>query len=223
MRAVLAEESTAVAPKTSAGWSARVRMVASLLIAVHVTAVFVAPWSWPPPTSEMAMQSARFLRPYLNAMFLSHGYRFFAPNPGPSHLIKYEVEQNSGSTVTGTLPDVNVHWPRLYYHRHFMISEFVFGEVSDTLGEVDEEAMSEQEREMLGRRRERAQALGRSIANSLMERLDGRRVRLLLVEHAIPPPWDVQGGLALTDASLYEERELGVFEKIVPADQTGLN
>ena len=54
---------------------------------------------------------------------MRHGYRFFAPDPGPSHLILYEVSLENGETASGRFPDQNVHRPRLLYHRFFMISE----------------------------------------------------------------------------------------------------
>jgi hypothetical protein len=62
------------------------------------------------------------IRPYLDALYLNHGYSFFAPNPGPSFILEYEVSRPDGSVERGRLPDVEKHWPRLLYHRYFMLA-----------------------------------------------------------------------------------------------------
>ena len=68
------------------------------------------------------------MRPYSQWLYLNHGYFFFAPNPGPSHLIEGTVPSLDGKpterSVALTLPDRKRHWPRLLYHRYFMLSEF---------------------------------------------------------------------------------------------------
>ena len=38
-------------------------------------------------------------RPYLEAAYLDHGYAFFAPDPGPSHLVRYELEFDDGGVI----------------------------------------------------------------------------------------------------------------------------
>ncbi|MBC8352414.1 MAG: hypothetical protein H8E66_10530 [Planctomycetes bacterium] len=64
------------------------------------------------------------LRPYIDFAFLNHGYAFFAPNPGPSHLIRARIEFEDGrEPIEETFPDLDEQWPRLLYHRHFMLSE----------------------------------------------------------------------------------------------------
>lgn len=80
--------------------------------------------------SDVAMLKG-LVGPYMEAMYLEHGYFFFAPNPGPTHLLQCEVrprssEPNANQPATATLllPDRKTHWPRLDYHRHFMLSEF---------------------------------------------------------------------------------------------------
>ncbi len=56
--------------------------------------------------------------------YLNHGYAFFAPDPGPSHLIRAEASfDDDHETITETFPNLDEQWPRLLYHRHFMLSE----------------------------------------------------------------------------------------------------
>ena len=67
------------------GW----KRLISVLVALHVAAVFVGPWAIPPHGSELARTIASGFGPYLQAAFLNNGYRFFAPEPGPGHLVRY--------------------------------------------------------------------------------------------------------------------------------------
>lgn len=124
------------------------RTLVSLLVIVHLAAVFSAPWDLatgdalppgympasgqsqlPPPTST-AWQSPlvprtlrSFFRHYLNLMYLNHGYEFFAPDPAGTHIIGYRVSTPDGKTVEGRFPDLKAQWPRLLYHRHMMLAE----------------------------------------------------------------------------------------------------
>jgi hypothetical protein len=100
--------------------------VASLLILLHVMAVWIAPFSVP-PSSPLAQQLATWFRPYLEAAYLNHGYKFFAPDPGPTHLVRYELQLPGGETKTGTFPNLAEQRPRLLYHRHMMLSERLDG------------------------------------------------------------------------------------------------
>jgi hypothetical protein len=104
------------------------KAIISLLLAVHLTAVFIAPFAFAcnagGSTSPLADAVYRKLHPYITAMFLDHGYFFFAPNPGPSHLVDFKVEFAGGKPpVEGRFPNLATERPRLLYHRHFMLSE----------------------------------------------------------------------------------------------------
>ena len=61
------------------------------------------------------------MKPYSQWLYMNHGYFFFAPNPGPGHLIQCS---NENSNQAFLLPNRDEHWPRLLYHRYFMLAEF---------------------------------------------------------------------------------------------------
>ena len=112
-------------------WSPIARRIASLLIVLHVSAVFVAPFAFACTTrtssSPFADGLMRWYRPYVDLLYLNHGYAFFAPDPGPSHLVRYRVEFEDGRPpVAGVFPDLKSQRPRLVYHRHFMIAETLY-------------------------------------------------------------------------------------------------
>jgi hypothetical protein len=115
-----------------------VRAVVSLLLVWHITAVFMAPMSIAVVMSEPTSVSdpARVEVPlpvqiaqkrmqwYLDALYLNHGYHFFAPNPGAGHLIRYWVFDARGNELrTGEFPNSKEYWPRLLYHRYFMLAD----------------------------------------------------------------------------------------------------
>jgi hypothetical protein len=207
-------------------WSLRARLVVSGLLALHLLSVVVGPWSGPPPASQLAQAVARVLAPYLYAIHLNHGYRFFAPNPGPSHLVRYEVQRADGTRLAGRFPDPASHWPRQLYHRHFMISESMYG-LSERVLEaptapqpiehvgVPAEIQAEYEQAKLIYEREKAKsdALAASLARQLLAQFDGQQVKLWVVEHGIPVPQLVQQGVLLDDPSLYRERPLGEWDR----------
>ncbi len=191
-------------PPAARRWSPRVRAVVSLLLAWHLLALLVGPWSV--PRSVLADALRPIYRPYLEAAYLDHGYKFFGPDPGPSHLIRYDVLRADGSHVRGVFPDLNEHWPRLYYHRHFMLSEFVNSLPPDQ----PPDPRVPWERQPLSKAEK---AYVRSYADRLLNEFDGKRVTLELVEHAIPAQDDVLKGMRLDDARLYRTRSLGVYSK----------
>ncbi len=90
-------------------------------LAFHVFAIFISPAGMP-PASPLLVDAASVARPYNQVMFLNHGYHYFAPDPGASTLISYAVEKPGDVPVKGRFPTTDI-WPRLLYHRYFMLAE----------------------------------------------------------------------------------------------------
>src|SRR3954452_9965872 len=82
--------------RNGAAISPWLKLVINLLIAFHVTAMFTAPMGSIAGGSPFLDTVADVLRPYTVAAFLNHGYAFFAPDPGPNHLVDYKIEFNDG-------------------------------------------------------------------------------------------------------------------------------
>ena len=121
--------STPVPRPATARWTATGRIVASLSILLYLLLVVAPPLAGPPPSSALAAAIIQPLRPLVGALYLGHGYRFFAPDPGPGHAIRWSMRMPDGSTRSGMLPDPAVDRPRLLYHRRFMIAEKISGMV----------------------------------------------------------------------------------------------
>lgn len=172
--------------------SRRVRGVVSVLLILHLVAIAAAPLAME-PASLPAQRVFAFFRPYLDAAFLNHGYHFFAPEPGPSHLIRYELTFADGRVEEGVFPDPAEQKPRLNYHRHFMLSEFANRLV---VNDAQQPALHE---------------LSRSFARHLMGERDAESATLFLRRHYIPSPQQVREGMTLDAEELFAERPLGTF------------
>ena len=127
---------------STVGMKTRLRKIAgkvgyvagSVWLAFHVFSVFIAPASMP-PASPLLMDGYRMASPYADAMFLNHGYHYFAPDPGASTLISYTVPREGDTPVMGRFPTIEIR-PRLLYHRYFMLAENIGGFPEDTQTEV---------------------------------------------------------------------------------------
>ena len=186
-----------------------VRRAISVLLLVHVTAVFAAPFQIAATRegapSPFATTVHEALFPYIQLARLDQGYQFFAPNPGPTHLIKYSVEFDDGrESVEGRFPDLGEQWPRLFYHRHMMLSEALNGLAPPPPFFPSQEAWEAS----LPRVRdldaistddfEREDRLAYDYANHLLRKHDGDRVKVTVVRHNITELPDFLAGLEPT-------------------------
>jgi hypothetical protein len=168
------------------------RWVLSAAIVFHLLAVVTGPWSFAPLHSPLADDAFRTLRPYLETLGLANGYRFFAPEPGPSNLIHYEMEFADGRKQAGVFPDKTAEWPRLRYHRHFMLSEFLNS--IDTPNSPD-----------------LAKAYAESYAEHLAHEHQAKQVTISMRRHRLPTIEESQRGLKLDDPSLYKDSPLVTY------------
>ncbi len=160
----------------------------SAAIALHVLAVFVGPWAMPPHGSQLARTIGGWIEPYTQAACLNNGYRFFAPEPGPGHLVRYEVVTRDGRQIEGFFPDRTRQRPRLLYHRYFMMSEFLNSLMSNPAAETPAEKYAD------------------SYVAHLVQQYDATSVKLSVRHHRLPTIDEVRGGMKLDDPSLYEEK-----------------
>jgi hypothetical protein len=174
-----------------------VRAAISIVLLVHLLAVFCGPWAMPQYASPLAADCREGLRWYIDPLYLYNGYRFFAPEPGPSHLIRYELTLADGAKKKGKFPNREESWPRLLYHRHFMLSEF-----SNMLSNSAAPAQIKLTHELYLR----------SYARHLARKYNANQVVLTLVRHNIPGIEDVRTkNMQLSDPRLYQEQYLGTF------------
>ena len=174
---------------TDHAWPLTVRIFVSSAILIYLFAVALPPLAGPPPASEIANVILQPFRPLIGALSLSHGYRFFAPNPGPGHSIRWSMVTSTGSTLEGVVPDAKTDWPRLLYHRRFMIPEKIAALVPPPLApaEIRREATLDW------------QPFAEDIATHLLAKHNGKEVSLELIEHYLPDTFELKEGRAGDD------------------------
>ncbi len=206
-------------------WNSRTRFWVSLLLLAHLFCLVITPLAAVEPRSQLSLDLHRLIQPYCQAMYLEHGYRFFAPEPGPSHIVRYVVTDHSGETISGHFPDRDRLWPRQLYHRWFMLSESIFRHVADTLTDEQlqerQKEMEDEISELLEQGNPRAaeelefqlqrnlrdhdrlvqmrDKLLQDVGQVLLERHNGVSVEMTMVTRVIPTPADVMRGLELDD------------------------
>jgi hypothetical protein len=162
------------------------RLAVNLWLVLHVTAIIVAP-AMVGPASDLVHDAWGLFQPYLEALYLDHGYHFFAPEPDESHLLAFEAERPDGTTVRGRIPDRSTR-PRLLYHRYFMLTEH--------MAEVDEESRK---------------LWHESYAQHIGREHGATSVRLIQQTHLLPSRERIRDGGRLTDPESYEDEPLGEF------------
>jgi hypothetical protein len=205
----------------ASGISLRWQIAISVLLLVHLCALLTAPLQVAAAGSP-AIRPLSLLQPYVNLLYLNHSYFFFAPNPGANHLVRYELEFDDGrKPIVGEFPDRKTEWPRLLYHRHFMLSESLhtafawptFPPEPQPPADDSRRARREFQREhdawetdhrAWEQRRALYESLHKSIAEHLKQEYGASDVTLIRREHRFLNPWEVsEDRLQLTDKETY--------------------
>jgi hypothetical protein len=176
------------------------RVLITIALLLHLIAIASAPWAGPEPGGPIANAIIYPFRGYLDATYTNHGYRFFAPAPGPGHIVRYTLTFPDGTTQHDEFPNRKTEWPRLFYHRHFMLTEKLAGFFDEKPGsDAPPEAQRQWQQEQ-----QVFETTAQSYAMHLLETTGAKSVELELVQHNIPYPAQVERGLKLTDPSLYQ-------------------
>ena len=227
--------------RQTSSWNQGIRNLVSGLLVLYLMLVVLAPLSNPVASADLTGPVSRFSAPLLRAFNLNHGYRFFGPEPGPSHLVVCSVTQADGTKSEIRIPDASEMSPRLGYHRWFMLSERIFGEfdmtpdeaafqegqmrlaaLSDELKREGKFAVADRvkrqrirEEEEYRRARKRIDSLVKSLANYVIEREAGVEIELKIQERALPTPLDLIRETPLDDPKfLTTLKVIGRFKKV---------
>jgi hypothetical protein len=183
------------------------RVGISILLIGHLWAVIGRPFEFatqgPYGTSPSASALYAPIRGYSEFAYLNHGYAFFAPDPGPSHYFQAAVTDQQGQRAEYKFPDLDDQWPRLLYHRHFMLAEF-FNDVHHPPGSPPEELANDAVASANWiRGRQRFEDVRDSILNHLRKKHPNCEVAIRRVEHRQPGlPEFINGGIGTRDERL---------------------
>ncbi len=171
----------------------RWKILISIVVVVHLLAVVAEPMRFfsrsSRGTSPLVDPIRWSLAPYVEFSYLNHGYFFFAPEPGPSHLIECRLKFGDEE---GRLrfPDRKAQWPRLLYHRHFMLAEFLHQlhtvPVIEEIAGDDPQLLADWRAD-----RQRYEMIRDSMARHLRERYGADEATLDRVEHRLPSSVEV--------------------------------
>jgi len=181
------------------------RHAVSAFILFHLVAVVTSPFSFSTQSidsiSPVAEKMYGGLGRYIDITFLDHGYAFFAPDPGESYLVRAYIPQADGEELVVMFPDKHAQRPRLYYHRHFMMTESLNASwVSAEPPLEPEEGISNRSEamkeyalnfKMWKEARERYEYQWNAIENHLKTQYDVESVEIERVVHYLPRPIDV--------------------------------
>lgn len=181
------ETSTPAVPAPRRSARRIVKWAVSLFLVFHFSAIIIAAASVS-PSSDLEQAAWKLVQPYVEALYLNHGYRYFAPEPGESTLVAFAAHRPDGSVESGRIPDRSIH-PRLLYHRHFMLTE----------------RMPSEPKELVDR-------WYASYAKHLGHRYGAKEVSLSKLTHLLPTPEMIRNGVRLDDPGSYEEQPIRVFQ-----------
>ena len=190
-------------------WSRRWRIIVSVLVIGHLLAVATPPLAFqangPLGLSPAVETVLAPIEQYSQFMYLDRGYAFFAPDPGPSHLFQAGLTDSSGNLTEKMYPDLEQQWPRLLYHRHFMLAEYL-NDVHQPPGPPAELVEADPEAAANWRNsRARYEHLRMSMAQHLEHTYPGRTAAIRRIEHLIPDLIEYQEQpIALNDPRMYE-------------------
>ncbi len=174
---------------TRTGLSPAAKWVLSGLIVMHLLAVVAEPFRFFTAsrrgTSPAADPARNWLAPYVEFAYLNHGYFFFAPEPGPSHLMECRLTMPDDQQVSLTFPDKKKQWPRLLYHRHFMLAEFLH---QLHVPPFEAEVVGNDERFALDWQSERAifERVRESMSQHVAAKFGANEARIERLEHRLP-------------------------------------
>jgi hypothetical protein len=191
----------------------RWRFLCSVLIIGHLWAIVGRPLDFATqgPNGSSPATGAFYapVRGYAEFAYLNHGYAFFAPDPGPNHLLRVTVkagnqeEGDQGTARTATYPDRQQQWPRLLYHRHFMLTEFLHNLHQPP--RIPDEVLRQSElAEDWRLRRARYEMIRDSMYRHLVETWGSEGLQMERVEHRLVGlPEYFEEGVKLDDPRLY--------------------
>lgn len=197
------------------GPSCWVKTVVSLLILLQAFAILTAVTSagsgnFPAP-SIIVLTKDWVTRPYLQFVFLTNPYRFYAPNPGPTPVLWLRLQYEDNSIRWLELPRRKDWSLRMPYQRH-LCAVMLFDQMAFPVSEAEPGV-----RRLSNEGRIAACSYARYIARKYARtNADGslnpvREIAMYNVMHQIIEPWMVQQGMDPSDVRLLMPFYVGTF------------
>ncbi len=108
-------------------WPPWARVAVTMTLLVHATAVWTGAWSGD-PSSTLEHEAADLFHPYFGMVDQGYTYRYFAPEPPPTPIVKAVVNYPGGRTETVRLPNRTTR-PRMLYQRELALANHLVADV----------------------------------------------------------------------------------------------
>jgi hypothetical protein len=103
------------------------RIVFSILIICHFGAIGTAAFNVEPKPWMVSFLYGHLTHYYLEFVYLTNAYHFYAPEPGPGLLIKFLVKYDDGTSRWFVIPNRDSHPWLLNYQRRLSVAEGLNG------------------------------------------------------------------------------------------------
>jgi hypothetical protein len=111
------------------GWSAGAKLLASAALLVHITAIVAGAVAARPSSALQGLIADQFAH-YYELIDQGYGYRYYAPEPPPTAVIRARLRFGDGRAEREVrLPD-RAQRPRLRYQRHLALAHHLFEDFS---------------------------------------------------------------------------------------------
>ncbi len=165
-----------------------VKIAITAVILFHLLAIVLPPLSFQAQgssgVSPFVGRLSLLVERYSQFLYMNRGYAFFAPDPGPSHLIQVRVQDSKGNREEMLYPDINRQWPRLLYHRYFMLTEYLHEIYRPRVNSSN--ALTVEDLVGLREERERYDLIRDSYSRHLQSVHGGKQISLRRIEHLLP-------------------------------------
>ncbi len=110
-------------------WPPWARQLASAALVFHLSAVLAGALA-APPASLLEQTAANAFAAYNDVVDQGYGYRYYAPEPGPTPVVTATIRYTDGREEILRLPTRGV-WPRLRYQRQLALANHLVNDFQE--------------------------------------------------------------------------------------------
>lgn len=111
----------------STGWPPWLRVVATIAIVSHAALIWIAAWGGS-PASRLEMSWRDGFRWYYGLIDQGYTYRYYAPEPPPTPVLRAVIKYKDGKTEEVRIPNRDIQ-PRMLYQRQLALANHLLNDV----------------------------------------------------------------------------------------------
>ena len=123
------------------GWPRWVRRVVTALLIYHLAAVLAGALA-AAPSSPLERAAATLFGSYHQVVDQGYGYRYYAPEPGPTPVVTATIKYADGRPDESFRLPSRAVWPRLRYQRQLALANHLVADFEEARGATGDGARS---------------------------------------------------------------------------------